>query len=135
MGYGIPVELGEMPSQVYVQYKRCNEWISWMCGGTLVQDRTGNQWVLTAAHCLNSEGKYTDPTIREFLVRAGMVDRFNPTNTETRIVPNDPSHIIFHPDWYSSDCIHNCNQECPRQCNQCRGPRWSGKISNNILKS
>ena len=136
ISHGIPVSQGEIPFQVLLQYTRC--WRTFTCGGALVHDRRGNQWVVTAAHCVNKRGKYIDPDIRKFQVRGGSVwDRGDYPNAKTRNVPNDERHIVFHPDWNINrypTCYGTCFDTVPDYCNDCAcgGSTWSGKTFDTI---
>ena len=81
-----------------------------------MDDVNGKQWILTAAHCINEKGKFIPICLTELTVTAGSVmlnDDYNGQEDyddddvdlnddydgQTKNIPLDKSHIIFHPDW------------------------------------
>ena len=102
------------------------------CGGTLVKDMRGNQWVVTAAHCVNIRGNFIDPETLNIKIIAGSVYRTPNLNKKEVAITLDEKHIIFHPDWLGDgnphDCNKNCIDTCSQYCPKCGKSYWSGKI-------
>ena len=110
-----------------------------MCGGTLTEDRSGNQWVLTAAHCVNDVGNFLSESLGDFVVKGGSVFRNDSDNLQDRKIPHDKQHIIFHPDWKGNGMDLSCHKKCfigcePQYCHTCEDQTYSGKYINKISK-
>ena len=130
----MPAKEGEFPYQVllFLQAICRSEVVTMSCGGTLISDRNENQWIVTAAHCINpansslpmAHSKHT------LIVRAGSIDSLN--TKHERIIPLDSNHIIFHPDWKGSNDDPSCKKFCDTKvnkcstCSECLSPTFSG---------
>ena len=133
----MPAKEGEFPYQVFLVLQAIchNGVLTSSCGGTLISDRNENQWIVTAAHCINpansslpkAHSKHT------LVVRAGSIDSNNAKHE--RIIPLDRKHIIFHPDWKGANDDPSCQEICDtvfnskcKVCTLCGSTTWSGTI-------
>ena len=136
IGYGKPAKEGELPYQVFLQLvATCgNKLFGASCGGTLISDRNENQWIVTAAHCINSGSSslpkdHSNFTLR---VRAGSIDK--ESRKHERLIPLDSKHIKFHPDWKGSNDDSSCKKICDTminknvcgKCSLCQSTTFSG---------
>ena len=136
IGFGEPAKEGELPYQVFLLLEiACgNIFIGVSCGGTLISDRNENQWIVTAAHCINSGSSSLPRDQSNFTlrVRAGSIDSDN--RKHERIIPLDSKHIIFHPDWKGSNDDSSCQKICDTivyssvcsKCSLCQSTTFSG---------
>ena len=97
--HGTKVEEGEIPYQVLLEKTSCNNGSHSMCGGTLVEDSNGKQWIVTAAHCINSYGANISMCTNSLVVKAGGVDRRIGETWQKRNITLDSNHIMVHPRW------------------------------------
>ena len=143
-------KLGELPYQVYVileipcaiKDKRNVSNSSEMqlhgfsCGGTLIEDKNKNQWIVTAAHCINPGSANLPKHPKTSLaVQAGYVSKFDTENMQQKQVLLDKSHVIFHPEWKGSTKESSCTDICDfyvkiecanAPCDQCGNPNYTG---------
>ena len=136
IGFGKPVKDGELPYQVFlIMGATCGpSGFILECGGTLISDRHENQWIVTAAHCINgaSSSLPRDHSNFNLRVRAGSID--NTCTKHERRIPLDSKHIIFHPDWEGSNNYSSCKEICDMrndicsECTECRSTTFSGMI-------
>lgn len=96
---GTMAEEGEIPYQVLLEKTSCNAGSHSFCGGTLVEDSNENQWIVTAAHCINTYGPDISMCTNSFVVKAGGVDRRVGKIWQKRNITLDSNHIIIHPRW------------------------------------
>lgn len=125
IGFGEPAKEGELPYHVFLLLvATCGDkFFGVSCGGTLISDRNGNQWIVTAAHCINSGSSSLPRDQSNFTlrVRAGSID--NESRKHERLMPLDFDHVIFHPDWKGSNDDSSCKDICDtitnRNCSKC----------------
>ena len=134
IGFGEPAKEGELPYQVFLHLQSiCSDIIIGLsCGGTLISDSNENQWIVTAAHCINSGSSSLPRNHSKFTlrVRAGSIDK--DSTKHERLIPLDSKHIIFHPDWKGSNDDPSCKKFCDTKvnkcstCSKCHSPTFSG---------
>ena len=104
----------------------------YLCGGTLIEDKYGNQWAMTAAHCINRFGKNIPNHVSSIAVKIGSIDKRS-RRMKIRQIPLDDNHVVFHPDYEGtnkyiscSGCQRMSDEKC-KTCTEC-GPNLSGKL-------
>ena len=130
IGFGKKVRRGEIPYQVWMQTTVCGK--NYLCGGTLVEDKKGKQWIVTAAHCLNTigpdhSGSLIPRNLDAVTMRAGDVDMRKRSTWQARKITLDDEHIIIHPKWKG---VGRTGSECSasRACRDCKKKEWYGKF-------
>ena len=142
IGFGVPAKEGELPYQVWLLLEAdCGDrFYGRSCGGTLISDKNQNQWIVTAAHCINSGSSSLPRDQSNFTlrVRAGSIN--NENRKHERVIPLDSKHIIFHPDWKGSNDDLSCTEICDTivnrycsTCGLCQSPTFSGMIGIQLF--
>ena len=127
-----------------VRFSKCGILYPRFCGGTLVVDKDGRQWVITAAHCISDLGPEVHPIIDYFEIRVGSVFLNDTENTQIRNVSVDLDHVVIHPEYPKNIpedgdpfCKDNCTDFCPRYCDgmccHCDTEDYSGRVLNLFI--